>query len=203
MGCEAVSMESTDELRMLAIRQSLGEVVGANVLISSGLDALALGVDTQSLRELAGLGHREESEAQDLFRQVKDELALAATVPSDPFAARWELVRWWCRQVVGGDLAPEVGARLIWDLAWVELDFPPALQPIVARSANGRTGHPTGATSESTTSAALWPRWTACWLARGLPPREGGNPNCVPTAATAATGATLPDEPTATHPGYA
>jgi hypothetical protein len=27
MGCEAVSMESTDELRMLAIRQSLGEVV--------------------------------------------------------------------------------------------------------------------------------------------------------------------------------
>ena len=144
MGCEAVSMESTEELRLLAIRQSLGEVVGANVLISSGLDALALGVDTQSLRELAGLGHREESEAQDLFRQVKDELGLAATIPSDPFAARWELVRWWCRQVVGGDLAPEVGARLIWDLAWVELDFPPALQPIV------------GEVSE-------WEDWTPDW----------------------------------------
>jgi hypothetical protein len=46
--------------------------------------------------------------------------------------------------VVGGDLAPEVGARLIWDLAWVELDFPPALQPIV------------GEVSE-------WEDWTPDW----------------------------------------
>ncbi len=31
-------MDGTEELRMLAIRQTLGEVVGADELISTGLD---------------------------------------------------------------------------------------------------------------------------------------------------------------------
>ena len=85
-------MDGTEELRMLAIRQTLGEVVGAHELISTGLDTLLRGVDTPALRALAGLTRHEEPEAQDLFRAVTDELGLFPSLLADPSAARWELV---------------------------------------------------------------------------------------------------------------
>jgi len=97
-------VDGTEELRMLAIRQTLGEVVGADELISTGLDALLRGVDTPSLRALAGLMRAEEPEAQDVFRAVGDELGLFPSLPADPSAARWELVRWWCREIVAGNI---------------------------------------------------------------------------------------------------
>jgi len=124
-------VDGTEELRMLAIRQTLGEVVGADELISTGLDALLRGVDTPSLRALAGLMRAEEPEAQDLFRAVGDELGLFPSRPADPSAARWALVRSWCREIVAGHIRPEVGGRLIWLKGWNELGYPDALQPLV------------------------------------------------------------------------
>jgi hypothetical protein len=62
---------------------------------------------------------------------VVDELELAPTLPGDPTAARWELVRWWCQLVVDGHLRPEVGGRLLWLDGWIELDYPQALRPLV------------------------------------------------------------------------
>ena len=125
-------MDSADSLRVIAIRQTLGEVVGADVLIAAGLDALLQGLDTPSLRELAGLTRAEESEAQELFRAVADELDLTPSLPADPRSARWELVRWWCTEIVDGRVRPEIGGRLIWLRGWNELDHPDALQPIVS-----------------------------------------------------------------------
>ena len=47
--------EAVDHLRMLAIEQRLGRIVGADQLIQAALVALTLDVDTPALRVLAGL----------------------------------------------------------------------------------------------------------------------------------------------------
>lgn len=122
-------MDRIRPLRMLAIRRALVRV-GADQLIQAGLDALLSGVDTPSLRQLAGLSRAEEPEAHDLFDSVIDELELMPTMPDDPTAARWELVRWWCQLIVDGQLAPEVGAALVSYEAWGELGYPESLQPL-------------------------------------------------------------------------
>jgi len=131
-------------LRMLAVRMSIGDVVGSDVLISEALTALLADVDTPSLRVLAGLTRAEEPEAHDLFRAVIDELSLSRELPPDPRAARWELIRWWCSEMVTGNLPPEVAGDLIWREGWNELGYPDSLQPIV------------GWTSE-------WEDWTPAW----------------------------------------
>lgn len=124
-------VDSIQQLRMAAIREWLGDTVGSDHLIQAALDALLAGVDSPALTELAGLGRSEEPEAHDLFERVIDELDLAPTLPDDPTAARWELVRWWCQLIVDGRLAPEVGGRLIWLDGFNELDGPEMLRPLV------------------------------------------------------------------------
>jgi hypothetical protein len=116
---------------MFAVREALDEIVGADVLIETGLRALLAGVDSASLPLLAGLSRRDEGEAHDLFRAVVDELDLAPPAHLDTRVARWEFVRWLCDAIVKGDVEPEVGGRLIWYRGWNELDYPAALQPIV------------------------------------------------------------------------
>src|SRR3954468_18399008 len=99
---------------MAAIRERLGRSVGSDQLIKAALDAVLAGFDSPALGQLAGLGRREEPEAHDLFSRVIDEFELAPSLPAEPTAARWGLVRWWCQLIVDGDLPPEVGGRLIW-----------------------------------------------------------------------------------------
>jgi hypothetical protein len=113
------------QLRMAAISERLGRTIGSDQLIQAALDAVLAGVDSPSLAQLAGLGRNEEPEAHGLFNQVIEELALAPTLPAQPTAARWELVRWWCQLIVDGELPPEVAGRLIWHEGWTEL------QPLV------------------------------------------------------------------------
>lgn len=113
---------------MLAIRQRLDGIVRADLLIEAAVRAVVQGVDSPALPILAGLTHQEEPEAQELFRAVVGELGIA---PPESSKGRWELVRWWCREIVGGRLRPEVGGRLIWWEGWQELGYPDSLQPIV------------------------------------------------------------------------
>lgn len=120
--------DPVEELRMLAIRQRLDGVVRADLLIEAAVRAVTRGVDSPSLPCLAGLTRQEEPEAQNLFRAVVGELGIA---PPEPTEGRWELVRWWCREIVGGRLRPEVGGRLIWFEGWQELGYPDCLQPLV------------------------------------------------------------------------
>ena len=131
-------------LRMAAIWERLGQTVGSNQLIKAALDALLAGVESPALAQLAGLGRGEEPEAHDLFNRVIDELGLAPTLPDDPAAARWELVRWWCQLIIDEKLPPEVGGRLIWFEGWNKLNYPNTLQPLV------------GWVSE-------WEDWTNAW----------------------------------------
>lgn len=122
-------MDALEELRMLAIRQHLDGIVSANLLIDAAVRALLEGADSPSLPLLAGLTRREEPEAQDLFRAVAGELDLAP--PPETADARWQLIRWWCQEIVWGHLRPEVGGRLIWMEGWNELGYPESLQPLV------------------------------------------------------------------------
>ncbi len=124
-------VDPVETLRSAAIRERLGRTVGSDQLIKAALDAVMAGVDSPALSEFAGLGRREEPEAHGLFDRVIDELELAPTLPTDPTAARWALVRWWCQLIVGGELAPEVAGRLIWFDGWIELGYPDALRPLV------------------------------------------------------------------------
>ncbi|MFC8372686.1 MULTISPECIES: hypothetical protein [Streptomyces] len=123
--------EGLDRLRQLARARALGRHVGSDRLIQAGLDALLADVDSPSLALLAGLGRREEHEAQELFDHVVDELGLGFEAPADPIAAKWALASWLAAQIVDGFLDPATGADLIWVEAAMELDYPDRLQPIV------------------------------------------------------------------------
>jgi hypothetical protein len=57
--------------------------------------------------------------------------ATGSSLSAEPVAARWKLIRWWCRLVVRGQLRPEVGGRLVWSYGWEELDYPGSLQPLI------------------------------------------------------------------------
>lgn len=86
--------------------------------------ALAEGLDSPSLRELAGLSRGEYREARELLDQVVDELGLPK-LPDDDQAV-WEVVRSYARCIVSGATAPVDGAHAI---AWHagSLGFPEPL----------------------------------------------------------------------------
>jgi hypothetical protein len=116
-------------LRSAALEQAAGRPVRSTTLIQLGLDALLADVDSPSLRMLAGLGRREESEAQALFDAVVDELGLRAQIPDDQVAALWSLAREAAAAIVRGEVSPLEGADIIWREFIEPLDYPPALMP--------------------------------------------------------------------------
>lgn len=129
--CETRPVDALRDLRMHAVREALGEIVGADQLINAALNALMHGVESPSLPLLAGLSRQEEGDAHELFRAVISELALAPPTPINSDAERWRLVRWLCEAIAEERIEPEVAGRLIWFQGWNELDYPDALQPLV------------------------------------------------------------------------
>lgn len=118
-------------LRMHAIREGLGKVVGADRMIDAALRALLEAVESPSLFLLAGLSRRDEGEAHDLFRSVVEELDIAPPMPLHSRTERWNLVRLLCEAIADEDIEPEIGGRMIWEEGWNELDYPVALQPLI------------------------------------------------------------------------
>jgi hypothetical protein len=116
-------------LRAAAIDQAAGRGARPDELIRLGLSALLAGVDTPSLRMLAGLGRNEEREARDLFAAVIDELNLSAQIPGDETEALWLLARQSAANIVNGTIDPLKGADIIWKDFIEPLDYPPALMP--------------------------------------------------------------------------
>ncbi|MFF8265236.1 hypothetical protein [Streptomyces virginiae] len=130
------AQEAIECLRMLALERLIGRQRHPHQLIEAGLTALVLGVETESLALLAGLGRTEHERAEALFDQVLAELGLPETLPGDdtdvPWqAARWELVRWWLRLIVNGSLHPGAGGDVITYEGWGALARPRCLQPLV------------------------------------------------------------------------
>ena len=95
---------------MLAIRQRLDGIGRADVLIEAAVRATIRGVDSPSPSSLVGLTRREQPESQELLRAVVEEFGFA---PPEPAEGRWQLVHWWCREIVEGRLPPEIGGRMI------------------------------------------------------------------------------------------
>lgn len=90
------------------------------------------GVDTPSLRLLAGLGRNEEQEAHDLFAAVLDELDLSGDIPDNQVDALWSLARAAAAAIVDGDVDPVKGAERIWQGFAKPLDYPPELMSFVS-----------------------------------------------------------------------
>jgi len=90
--------------------------------------ALARGIDSPSLRLLAGTSQSDVREARDLFWEALRELG--GDVPS-PEDARWSLVLGWARDIDAGRLRPIDGARRIWSDGWEELGRPDELTQFV------------------------------------------------------------------------
>lgn len=100
-------------------------------MVQLGMDALLAGVEASSLSLLAGLTRSEYRAARELFGLVLEELGLLPLLAEDLADARWTAARWWARQIVACDLDPVHGAKLIWQEAAAELNYPDALQQIV------------------------------------------------------------------------
>jgi hypothetical protein len=100
-------------------------------LVQLGLDALMADVEAPSLPLLAGLARGEYPQARELFGLVLEELGLLPLTSKDLSKARWIAARWWAAQIVARRLDPLQGAKLIYQEAAAELDYPDALQPVV------------------------------------------------------------------------
>ncbi|MEY9871177.1 hypothetical protein ABH931_000642 [Streptacidiphilus sp. MAP12-33] len=99
--------------------------------VEVALAALLAGVDSPSLALLAGLGHNELAQADELFGQVLEELDLVFPWPADPDEALGALVRWRAREIVQGEVTPVEGADLIWREAAMRFDYPAELRGFV------------------------------------------------------------------------
>ena len=67
------SLCGMQQLRDVAVRLAMDEPFGDDLPMAAA-HALARGIDSPSLRELAGLSRGQSREAVDLFRQAMDEL---------------------------------------------------------------------------------------------------------------------------------
>ncbi|MFJ7495384.1 hypothetical protein ACIQZB_30145 [Streptomyces sp. NPDC097727] len=100
-------------------------------LVQLGLDALMADIEAPSLPLLAGLARGEYPQARELFDLVLEELGLLPLTSEGLAKARWTAARWWAGQIVARQLDPIHGAKLIFEEAAAELDYPDVLQPIV------------------------------------------------------------------------
>lgn len=99
-----------EQLYLAACRVAAGLPQDKN-LVDLATESLADGVDSPSLRELAGLNLKDSREAVDLFQAAVDELGL--TWP-DRDQALWQVVRDLCARVVDGSAQAGPSARWIW-----------------------------------------------------------------------------------------
>ncbi|GAA2766476.1 hypothetical protein GCM10010103_55170 [Streptomyces paradoxus] len=98
-------------------------------LVQLGLDALMTDIEAPSLPLLAGLARGEYPQARELFDLVLEELDLLPPTSDDLAKARWTAAQWWAGQIVTCQLDPVHGAKLIYEEAAAELDYPTRCNP--------------------------------------------------------------------------
>ncbi|WP_328654418.1 hypothetical protein OG598_11660 [Micromonospora sp. NBC_00330] len=113
-----------EQLRDLGIRLAMDEPIGDDLPMAAA-HALTRGVDSPSLRELAGLSKGQSREAVGLFRQAMDELG--SPVP-DKSAARLHLMRQAAANILAGQGDPEDLAHEIYWQAYYS--GRPELRPV-------------------------------------------------------------------------
>jgi hypothetical protein len=121
-----------DNRRMLSLHLVLARtVVGdlpVEVIPDWAAQAIAEGLDSVSLRELAGMSARDPIEVREVFYSAARELG--QEIPTNA-QARWTLAIMWAQAIVSGELTPYEGSRLIWVDAATELDYPQELMGFV------------------------------------------------------------------------
>lgn len=132
-----LTLQCVDDLGLTACRFIVGDVPSED-LPGIATDALVRGVDSPSLRELAGLRPSDVREASDLFRAALDELGLPLPIKDE---ALWRLVRHIATRVVSGDLPPQDGAMWIWVNAANEVEEEGDLRIFIGL-ASERQDHP-------------------------------------------------------------
>jgi hypothetical protein len=100
-----------DPLELAALRLVVGELASEDLPVLA-VDALVRGVDSPSLRELAGERPGADPRgAMDLFQAALEELGIEPPAEHD---ALWQLAKHAAEQIVNGELAPFDGASWIW-----------------------------------------------------------------------------------------
>ncbi|HZC52469.1 MAG TPA: hypothetical protein VE441_08235 [Mycobacterium sp.] len=107
-------MNSDDSLRLAPLRLSVGEQAPEE-LPDLAAGALARGLDSPSLRMLAGAPRDQYEDNRRLFVTAMHEFDLDAPLPD---TAVRELVRYWAAEIIAGALSPYDGARRIWWRGW-------------------------------------------------------------------------------------
>lgn len=120
-------MNSDDPLRLASLRLSVGEQAPEE-LPDLAAEALARGLDSQSLRMLAGAPKDAYDDNRSLFIAAMNELGVDVPLPD---AATRELVCYWAAEIVAGALSPYDGARRIWLRGWERLGRPDDLTVFV------------------------------------------------------------------------
>jgi hypothetical protein len=90
--------------------------------------ALASGLDSPALRDLAGTSRRDTGLIDDLFTASLKELGIP---DPDESSARRHLARLWLSEIADGRRPPFEGARLLWWEVWNELGRPEELAQFV------------------------------------------------------------------------
>jgi len=101
--------EARGPLELAALRLAVGEQPSED-LPALAAEALALGFDSPSLREAAGISRHDVREARDRFEDALAELGIE--IP-DRVDATWLLVRRVAQEIVDGEVSPYKGARAI------------------------------------------------------------------------------------------
>jgi hypothetical protein len=108
-------------------------------LPSIAADALVAGVDSPSLRLVAGTPTREYQDARELFIAAANELRLPVPTPEE---ARWCRVREWAQAMVDGSVSPYEASRRIWGQGWDELGRPESLTAFVGLASEWEDDEP-------------------------------------------------------------
>jgi hypothetical protein len=109
------------------VRLTIGDL-GTEELPDLAADGLARGVDSPSLRLLAGTSRHDVRDARDLLIEAMSELGIPLPSEAD---GRRALVRFWARRMVEGSLSPIEASRRIWWEGWSELGCPDDLTVFV------------------------------------------------------------------------
>ncbi len=114
-------------LRQALVRLSIGDQPSED-LPDIAADALARGIDSPSLRLLAGTSRSDVREARDLFVEAMAELGVDLPDKAEGTLA---MVRFWAGEMVAGTVTPYQGSRLIWWRGWEQLGRPEDLTVFV------------------------------------------------------------------------
>ena len=117
-----------ESLRLLAARELL-HFVGPAALVSAAADALGQGVDSPSIRQLAGMDSGEGDDVRAVFDTALRELGIEKPSPRE---ATMLIAAEVARRIEASTVSPYEGAKEIWHLAvGLHPEHFPELDPFV------------------------------------------------------------------------